>query len=81
MWPLLVRPCIPTSHQKADPTHSTSGMAEDVMVLLDHLEWTAQRDLHVVGISLGGMIALGSHLADDAPTSLTFLCRAVISYS
>jgi pimeloyl-ACP methyl ester carboxylesterase len=34
-------------------------MAEDIIVLLDYLGWTAKRDLHVVGISLGGMIAQG----------------------
>lgn len=39
---------------------STAGMAEDVIALLDYIGWTAKRDLHVVGISLGGMIAQGS---------------------
>lgn len=34
-------------------------MAEDVIVLLEYIGWTGQRDLHVVGISLGGMIAQG----------------------
>lgn len=34
-------------------------MAEDVVALLDYIGWTAERDLHIVGISLGGMIALG----------------------
>lgn len=34
-------------------------MAEDVIVLLDYIGWTETRDLHVVGISLGGMIAQG----------------------
>jgi pimeloyl-ACP methyl ester carboxylesterase len=37
----------------------TSGMAEDVIMLLDFLGWTAKRDLHIVGVSLGGMIAQG----------------------
>jgi predicted alpha/beta-fold hydrolase len=36
-------------------------MAEDVIVLLEWLGWTAKRDLHVVGISLGGMIAQGNY--------------------
>jgi hypothetical protein len=36
-------------------------MAEDVIVLLDHVGWTGDaRDLHVVGISLGGMVSQGS---------------------
>lgn len=34
-------------------------MAEDVLTLLRYLEWTGHRDLHVVGLSLGGMIAQG----------------------
>jgi pimeloyl-ACP methyl ester carboxylesterase len=37
--------------------YSTSDMAKDVVELLDHLGWTAKRDLHVIGISMGGMIA------------------------
>ncbi|KAG6375884.1 Alpha/Beta hydrolase protein [Boletus reticuloceps] len=37
--------------------YSTSGMAEDTICLLDYLQWTEDRSLHVVGISLGGMIA------------------------
>jgi hypothetical protein len=32
-------------------------MAEDVVVLLDFLGWTETRSLHLVGFSLGGMIA------------------------
>ena len=34
-------------------------MAEDVIALVDYLGWTEKRSLHVVGISLGGMIAQG----------------------
>ena len=39
--------------------HRTSAMAEDVICLLDFLGWTADRELNIVGISLGGMIAQG----------------------
>jgi pimeloyl-ACP methyl ester carboxylesterase len=35
-------------------------MAEDVIELLDHLGWTRDRELNIVGISLGGMIAQGA---------------------
>jgi pimeloyl-ACP methyl ester carboxylesterase len=38
----------------------TSGMAEDVIVLLDFLGWKEKRSLHLVGQSLGGMIAQGA---------------------
>lgn len=34
-------------------------MAKDVVVLLDYMGWIGKRQLHVVGISLGGMIAQG----------------------
>lgn len=34
-------------------------MAEDVLTLIDYLDWTGERQLHIVGISLGGMISLG----------------------
>jgi len=37
--------------------YSTSGMSEDVITLLDFLGWTEKRSLHLVGLSLGGMIA------------------------
>ncbi|KAH9036175.1 alpha/beta-hydrolase [Lactarius pseudohatsudake] len=37
--------------------YSTSAMAEDAIVLLDFIGWTESRSVHVVGLSLGGMIA------------------------
>jgi pimeloyl-ACP methyl ester carboxylesterase len=37
--------------------YSTSEMARDVVELVDHLGWTGKRELHVIGISMGGMIA------------------------
>ena len=46
--------------------YTTSGMAEDLICLLDHLGWREKRELLLVGISLGGMIAQG--------TLLLFLC-------
>jgi pimeloyl-ACP methyl ester carboxylesterase len=39
--------------------YSTSSMAEDVITLVNYLGWTEERQLHIVGLSLGGMIALG----------------------
>lgn len=35
-------------------------MAEDAISVLDFLDWKDERGVHVVGISLGGMIAMGS---------------------
>lgn len=35
----------------------TSDMAQDVVALLDHVGWTQDRTVHIVGISLGGMVA------------------------
>lgn len=37
--------------------YSTSEMAKDAVELLEHLGWTEERSVHVVGISMGGMIA------------------------
>jgi pimeloyl-ACP methyl ester carboxylesterase len=37
--------------------YSTSEMAKDVLEIIDYIGWTQKRDLHVVGISMGGMIA------------------------
>lgn len=37
--------------------YSTSDMAKDVIELLGHLGWTEERQLHVTGVSMGGMIA------------------------
>jgi len=37
--------------------YTTSEMARDVVALLDYIGWEEQRDIHVVGASLGGMIA------------------------
>lgn len=37
--------------------YSTSEMAMDTIELLDHIGWTDKRQLHVIGVSMGGMIA------------------------
>lgn len=37
--------------------YSTTEMAKDILEILDAVEWTGHRELHVVGISMGGMIA------------------------
>ncbi len=37
--------------------YTTSEMAKDVVELVDHLGWTRERQLHVIGVSMGGMIA------------------------
>ncbi|KAI9822021.1 MAG: hypothetical protein M1832_003193 [Thelocarpon impressellum] len=57
--------------------YSTSEMAKDTLELLDHLGWTAPRQLHVTGVSMGGMI--GQELAlliPDRIASLTLLSTA-----
>jgi pimeloyl-ACP methyl ester carboxylesterase len=33
-------------------------MAKDILEVLDHLGWTSERQLHILGVSMGGMIAL-----------------------
>lgn len=37
--------------------YSTSEMAKDMIEIMDHVGWTEERSLHVIGISMGGMIA------------------------
>ncbi|KAF1958508.1 alpha/beta hydrolase-like protein [Byssothecium circinans] len=37
--------------------YTTSDMAKDVVELVDHVGWTGKRELHIIGISMGGMIA------------------------
>ena len=37
--------------------YSTSEMAKDTFELLNHLGWTSERQVHVIGVSMGGMIA------------------------
>lgn len=37
--------------------YTTSEMAMDTLALIDHLGWAAPRQLHVIGVSMGGMIA------------------------
>jgi pimeloyl-ACP methyl ester carboxylesterase len=50
-------------------------MAEDIIVLLELLGWTSKRDLHVVGVSLGGMIA--QELATRIPERIASLSLCV----
>jgi len=45
-------------------------MAEDVVVLLDYIGWTGYRELHVVGLSMGGMISQGGYLRKDTRDGL-----------
>lgn len=57
--------------------YSTSEMAKDTLELIDHVGWTSHRQLHVVGVSLGGMI--GQELAlmvPDRIASLTLMSTA-----
>lgn len=51
--------------------YSTNQMAKDALALIDHLKWSK---CHVVGISMGGMIALEfSLLASERILSLTLI--------
>ncbi|CCA67531.1 related to alpha/beta hydrolase [Serendipita indica DSM 11827] len=37
--------------------YTTSALSEDILTLLEYVGWNNGRELHIVGISLGGMIA------------------------
>lgn len=41
-------------------------MAKDLLELLDHLNWTQERQLNILGVSMGGMIA--QELVRPSPT-------------
>ncbi|CAE6424912.1 unnamed protein product [Rhizoctonia solani] len=55
----------------------TSGMSEDVITLLEHIGWTEERQLHVVGVSMGGMVA--QELATRIPRRIASLLLSVTS--
>jgi len=55
--------------------YTTSGMAADVIALLDYVGWTEERDLHIIGISMGGMIA--QELAIRIPERIISMSLAV----
>ncbi|KAJ7582565.1 Alpha/Beta hydrolase protein [Mycena floridula] len=54
--------------------YTTSGMAEDVITLLNYVGWT-EGGIHVVGLSLGGMIA--QELATRIPSRIRSLVLGV----
>lgn len=57
--------------------YTTSEMARDVIELLNHVGWTEPRSVHVVGISMGGMISqelvIFSHVVNLQPHRLIHL--------
>ncbi|KAE8900979.1 hypothetical protein PF005_g7325 [Phytophthora fragariae] len=58
--------------------YTTSGMAQDALALMDHLNWESA---HVVGVSMGGMISL--ELASTVPKrvkSLTLMVTTIGKY-
>lgn len=42
---------------KPTSRYSTSEMAKDLIEVIDHIGWSGKRELHIIGISMGGMIA------------------------
>ncbi|KAK7521302.1 alpha/beta hydrolase-like protein [Phyllosticta citriasiana] len=57
--------------------YSTSEMAKDVLEVVDFLKWTGKRELHVVGVSMGGMIAQElAYMIPDRICSLSLVSTA-----
>lgn len=55
--------------------YTTSEMAFDIVDILDHIGWTEKRSVHLVGISLGGMIVQEiAHADPHRFRSLSLLC-------
>src|SRR2546421_3102356 len=52
--------------------YSTSEMAKDILEVVNHLGWTGRRELNVVGVSMGGMIA--QEMALMIPDRIASLC-------
>lgn len=60
---------------KPTARYTTMGMARDVIQVLDALGWTGLRELNLVGVSLGGMIAQEiAHAIPMRLMSLSLLC-------
>ncbi|KAH7107763.1 alpha/beta-hydrolase [Auriculariales sp. MPI-PUGE-AT-0066] len=55
--------------------YSTRGMADDIVVLLDLIGWTEQRSIHIIGVSLGGMVS--QELATVIPERIISLTLGV----
>lgn len=66
--------------------YSTSEMAIDTLELLDCIGWTEKRQLHIIGISMGGMIAeelgllIPSRIASLSLVSTTAALKNTSSY-
>ena len=66
--------------------YTTSEMAKDTMELLEHVGWTEPRQLHVIGISMGGMIAqelafaIPHRIASLSLVSTTAALRNTVSF-
>ena len=57
--------------------YSTSNMARDVLEVLDEVEWAQERSVHIVGVSMGGMIAQElAYLAPERIASLALTSTA-----
>ncbi|KAL7274899.1 hypothetical protein RUND412_002174 [Rhizina undulata] len=57
--------------------YSTLEMAKDLLDLLDHLGWSEKRQIHVIGVSMGGMIVQElAYLAPERIASLTLQSTA-----
>ncbi|OTA89058.1 hypothetical protein M434DRAFT_113461 [Hypoxylon sp. CO27-5] len=57
--------------------YSTSEMARDILEVADHLGWMSPRQLHICGISMGGMVAQElAYLAPDRICSLSLISTA-----
>ena len=67
---------------KPQARYSTSEMAKDIIEVIDHLGWSDKRQLHVIGISMGGMIAqevvsLHLHCIECCVASVPSNCTSV----
>lgn len=53
--------------------YSTSEMAKDTLELIDFIGWKSLRQLHIVGVSMGGMIAQELVCSEKYPLAIVRL--------
>lgn len=65
------------SSDKPLARYSTSEMARDILDLLDHVNWTEKRQLHVIGVSMGGKTPLQLFLLSDISKNQIGTCKLI----
>jgi pimeloyl-ACP methyl ester carboxylesterase len=60
--------------------YTTKGMAKDLITLLEHIDWTTQKSVNLIGCSMGGMIALEAAFLYPSIFKSLLLCATCAVY-